>query len=73
MQQLEQSMTTHLRFRDVAARLGVDVRKVREIARTDPTFPVVPLGPRTNLVPEDDLQRYIESKKNSGKAAGAAR
>lgn len=66
-------MTKNLRFRDVAIRLGVDVRKVREIARTDPTFPVVRLGPRTSLVPEDDLQRYIDSKKTGAKDSGAAR
>lgn len=63
-------MTNHLRFRDVAARLGVDVRKVREIARTDPTFPVVTLGPRTKVVSEEDLRRYVESKKAAGALNG---
>jgi predicted DNA-binding transcriptional regulator AlpA len=61
---------TLLRFREVAQVLGVSIDKARQIARTDPMFPaVVPLGPRTNLVPEADLRRYIESKRSSSKAA----
>lgn len=64
-------MTNNMRFRDVAIRLGVDVRKVRELARTDPDFPVVRLGPRTSLVPEDGLQRYVDSKNSAKKPAAA--
>lgn len=50
--------------RGVAAILGVSSRRARELARHDPDFPaVIVLGPRTKLVAETDLLRYLESKK----------
>jgi predicted DNA-binding transcriptional regulator AlpA len=58
---------TLLRFREVAEVLGVSIDKAREIAKTDPSFPaVVPLGPRSNRVPAEDLRRYVEAKKTPG-------
>lgn len=47
--------------------LGVSAPTARKIAQTDPDFPpVIVMGPRTHLVPEADLLRFIEGKKVAG-------
>lgn len=57
-------MSIKLRFPGVAKELGVSVNTARHLARTDPLFPpVLDLGPRTKLVSEVDLLRYIEAKR----------
>lgn len=57
-------MTKNLRPRQAAAVLGIGVSTFWLKARTDPEFPpVFPLGPKTSVVSEADLEAYVAKKK----------
>lgn len=59
---------TPLRMPQVAQQLGLAASSLRRLIATDPEFPVIELGPRTRIVSAEDLQAYIDKRRQGGRA-----
>jgi hypothetical protein len=46
---------------------GIDHFTVARIAKKDPSFPLVLIGPKTHRIPLDALKRWLEAQINTGK------
>jgi prophage regulatory protein len=63
-------MQKMLRPSEAAEALGIGLSTFWLKARTDPDFPpVIPLGPKTSVVREADLEAYVEKKAAAALAA----
>ena len=50
-----------LTAREVAKFFGVNIQRVYELCRTDPTFPSVRFGQRQYRFPFDHIQRWLDA------------
>lgn len=52
-----------LKIPEVAQRLNVSERTIRNLIASDPLFPCVVLGERSRRVPENGLEAYLQAKR----------
>lgn len=56
-------MAPLLKIPEVAERLNVSERTIRNLIASDPTFPCVVLGERSRRIPESGLEAYLQAKR----------